>query len=182
MWTIIAEKPILLGIMIGVVAVGLLFSWLQTGNKPIGIAGLIAALLVPGAFLVADVIVTDREKILNIIYTTVEAVENNDHEAAVARIGVPEIRVRALQELPRYEFTNLRVRNIQITMVTGSYPPEATADCDAAATVSLKRGTVKNMRVTRRVILTFRKEPNETWVVTNYTHQPLAGGPDSFTP
>ncbi len=182
MWTIIAEKPLMLAVMIGIVALGLLYSWLQTGNKKIAAAGILFALMVPGAFLLGEHLVTDREKILEVIYSTVEAVENNDHQAAAAAIGVPAIRQRALQELPQYEFSNLGVRNIQITMVTGSYPPEATADIDASATVSLKRAAVKNVRVARRVILTFRKEPDDSWIVTDYTHQPLAGGPDTFSP
>ncbi len=182
MWTIIAEKPLLLAVMLGIVALGLLYTWLQTGNRRIAAVGIVFALLVPGAFILADQIVTDREKILQVIYRTVEAVENNDHQAAVAAIGIPAVRQQALQELPQYEFTQIRVRNIQIDMVAGSLPPEATADCDASARVSLTRGSIKNVRVSRRVILTFRQEPDDSWIVIDYTHRPLAGGPDTFTP
>jgi hypothetical protein len=182
MWTIIAEKPLLLAAMLGTVALGLLYGWLQTGNRRIGAVGVVFALLVPGAFILADRIVTDREKILQLIDRAVEAVENNDHQAAVAAIGVPAVRQQALQELPQYEFTQVRVRNIQINLVAGSFPPEATADCDASARVSLTRGSIKNMRVARRVILTFRQEPDGSWIIIDYTHRPLTGGVDTFTP
>lgn len=182
MWTILAEKPLLLAIMIGIVAGGLLYTWLQTGNRRLAIAGILAACCVPATFLIAEQIETDREKILAIIDATIEAVEENDHQAAVAAIADPATRAQALAELPRYEFSNVSVRNIQINMVEGSYPPEATADCDASGRVSMTRGSIKNMHFARRVILTFRQEPDGSWVVADYTHRPLAGGPDGFTP
>lgn len=182
MWTILAENPLLISIMIGVVVAGLFYGWLQTGNKRLGIATLCTALLIPAAFYAADAIVTDREKILEAIYTTAEAVERNDHESAMVYVADPATRQRALNELPNYEFHRLTVRNIQIKFVTGSYPLEANVDLDASVTASLSSGTMRDVRVPRRVILTFQKQPDDSWLVTDYTHRPLAGGADSFTP
>ncbi|QEF99121.1 MraY-like glycosyltransferase [Stieleria maiorica] len=182
MWTILAEKPLLISIMVGGVVAGLLYGWLQTGNKRLGVASLATALLIPVSFYVADSIVTDREKILQAIYATAEAVEQNDHESAVIHIADRATRQRALSELPNYEFHRIGVRNIQINMVTGSLPPEATVDLDASVTASMNRGGVRNIRVPRRVVLTFQQQPDGEWMVTDYTHMPLTGGADGFTP
>lgn len=182
MWTIFAENPLMISIMIGIVVIGLLYGWLQTGDKRIAFAALVATLMIPAAYYLADAIETDREKILRAIYTTVRAIEQNDHESAVQVIGDRATRQRALNELPRYEFHRIGVRNIEIRIVQGSFPLEATADLDASVTASLSNGAMKNIRVPRRVILTFQKQPDESWLVTDYTHRPLIGKADNFTP
>lgn len=182
MWSMLAENPLLISIMIGVIVMAMLYGWLQTGNKRVAFAALAIALLIPGAYYLAGSIVTDREKILAAIYATAEAVEQNDHETAVLFIADRATRQRALQELPNYEFHRIGVRNIEITMVAGSYPQEASVDLDASVTASMAKGGLRNVRVPRRVILTFQKQPDESWVVTDYTHLPLTGGTDNFTP
>ncbi|MCO8125102.1 hypothetical protein NHH03_25425 [Stieleria sp. TO1_6] len=182
MWTILAEKPLMLAVMIGIVVAGLLYGWLQTGEKRIAIAALVVALFIPAVFLVANSVDTDREKILDIIQTTAHAVELNDHEMAVMLIADRQTRQQALAELPQYDFSRVRVRNIKINMVAGSIPEEATVDLDASVVASQTKGGLKDIRVPRRVILTFQKQPDETWGVTDYNHMPLAGGPDGFSP
>jgi hypothetical protein len=182
MWTILVEQPLLVSIMIGVGVIGLFFAWLQSGDKRLAVAGLVAALLIPAEFYLANSVQTDREQILESIYATAEAVETNDHDAAVQIIGDPATRQQALAELPNYVFDRLSVRNVQLRFVEGSYPEEATVDLDASVLASQKRGSLQNIRVVRRVILTFQKQPDETWAVTEYTHMPLTGQPDDYTP
>jgi len=182
MWTILAEQPLLLSIMIGILTAALGYGWLQTGDRRLAFATLGSLLLIPAVISLAATLETDREKILATIHATAEAVEHNDHQAAVQVIADSATRGKALAELPKYEFQRIRVRNIRIEMVRGSVPPEATVDLDASVTASQTRGTLKNIRVPRRVILTFQKQPDDSWQVTDYTHMPLTGQPDSFTP
>lgn len=182
MVTILAEQPLMIAIMIGVFTAGLAYAWMQTGDKRLALASLVTLILIPGAFYVADAITTDREKILAAIHTTVNAVQDNDFETAVQVIGDKGTRARALVELPNYEFNSIGVRNIQIKMVQGSLPQEAAVDLDATVVASQVRGGFKNQRVPRRVILTFQKQPDESWLVTDYTHKPLIGPADNFTP
>lgn len=182
MWTTLAEQPLLISIMLGIIVAGLIYGWLQTGYKRVALAAGLTALLIPAAYLLSESIVTDREKILDAVYSTAEAVEQNDHESAVVAISDNEIRQRALNELPRYEFHRLSVRNIEINMVEGSLPPEATVDVDASARVSMVKGGMKNVPVLRRVILTFQKQPDDSWKVTDYTHVSMTGQADNFTP
>ena len=53
METLLAEQPLIVSLMLGVLSAGLLFGWLQTGKKPAAIAGLVCVSLIPVAWLVA---------------------------------------------------------------------------------------------------------------------------------
>ncbi len=182
MWNILAEQPMMVSIMIGVIVVGLLYAWMQTGDKRIALSALGIALLIPGSYLLAGAVVTDREMILETIHRTATAVEKNDHETAVAVIADDAVRQRALAELPRFEFHKITVRNIKVDFVQGSYPPEASVDIDASVRASLTKGPIRYARVVRRVILTFQQQPDGNWQVTDYTHLTLTGDADNFTP
>ncbi|MEO1527865.1 MAG: hypothetical protein AAFX06_20735 [Planctomycetota bacterium] len=181
MSTVFAEQPLLIAIMIAFLVAALGYGWLESGDKRMGLAAVAMACLIPGAFYMGHVMVTDREQILDIISTTAEAIEANDHDAAVAVISDEETRQRAVAELPRYEFSHVRAGNIKITMIEGSFPPEATVDIDASVVASQARGPIKNQRVVRRLILTLTKEGDD-WLVTDYTHLSLNGQADNFTP
>lgn len=182
MWTIFAEQPLLIAIMIAVVVVGLVYAWMQTGDRRVAIAAVVTALLIPGAYFLADRIVTDREKILDAIQQTAAAIEHNDHVGAVEFVLDSTTRQRALAELPRYEFQRARARNIQINMVTGSLPPEATVDLDASVRVSMNGGGVRDYPGVARLILTFQQQPDGSWGVTDYSYRPITGGADNLTP
>ena len=87
MKTILAEQPLLLSIMFGGLGAVLLYSWLQTGNKKLAYSGFPLLLLLPVIWIVADTLETDREIIQSLIDATAAAVEENDHQQAVAVIG-----------------------------------------------------------------------------------------------
>ncbi|MEM0927014.1 MAG: hypothetical protein AAGJ83_13315 [Planctomycetota bacterium] len=181
MGTILAESPLMLSVMIGVLTLALAYGWMQTGNRKVGLAALGTLLLIPAAIYLTHILVTDRERILEVIETTVAAVEANDHETVVQVIIDPATRARALAELPRFRFERARARNIQIRLVQGSDPPEATVDLDASVTVSLVRGGISRQPVARRVFLTFQKQSDDQWRVIDYSHQPPIGGPDAYS-
>ncbi|MCC9601845.1 hypothetical protein LOC67_14890 [Stieleria sp. JC731] len=182
MLTILAEQPWLISMMVAIIVVGLFFGWTSTGEKRLGIAAILSALLIPLAFLYASWVETDRETILRVIDETATAAELNDHESVVAIIGDRNVRQRALNELPNYQFERVRVGNIKIQMVEGSVPPEATVDLDATVRGGLASGAVQGMTIPRRVILTMQKQPDGQWMVTDYTHLSLMGEADGFTP
>jgi len=176
MWNLLAEQPVLLAVMSGIVAGALVFGWLQSGDKRLALACLPFVLLIPGFFYIAGQIETDRERLLKLIDQTAEAVEANDPETAVQVIGDDATRRQALAELRRFRFSRVRVRNIRIRMVEGSVPQEASVDLDANVRISQTSAGIQNMPAPRRVIVTFKKQPNDRWVVTDYHHQPLVGG------
>ncbi len=78
MMRLIAESPLIVAVVLGVLAAALIYGWLQTGRKPLAIIGLIVACLIPIAWIVSENWVTDREQIEQLIYQTADAVEAND--------------------------------------------------------------------------------------------------------
>ncbi|TWU60123.1 hypothetical protein Poly51_03970 [Rubripirellula tenax] len=179
--SLLAEQPWIVSLMLGMLGGGLLFGWLQTGKKAAAVMGIIALALIPVAFLVASKWETDREQIERVIYETADAVEKNDFERAYRIIGDEKAEAMARLELPQFEFTMARVNKLRsITMIEGSFPPEADVDMSVKVDVSNQRGGVRNLRVVRRLELRFQKV-GDRWVVTEYRHSPVAGGPDQFT-
>ena len=181
MQTLIAEHPVLLSLMLAAMAAAFVYAWLQTGMKPLGIVGLMFAAMTPVAWYVSTAWVTDREQIRAAIYETAAAVGANDHEQAVRVIGDEKTKNRARAELPRYIFDLVKVSGIQIRMNEGSFPPRADVDINAVAVVSSKGGQFTNMRVPRRLFLTFQKNDDGSWAVVDYNHTPLNGQPDMFS-
>ncbi len=181
MYDLIAEKPWIISLMLAMLGGGLIFGWLQTGKKPAAVLGIIALALIPLAFYAASVWETDREQIESLIYKTADAIERNDFETAYQIIGDEKTEAMARQELPQFEFTMAAVNKLRsIEMIEGSASQEAEADLSVKVDVSSKRGGVKNFRVVRTLQLRFRKE-GDRWVVIQYQHSPIAGGPDPFS-
>ena len=178
---ILAEKPLHLSVFVGLVAGALLYAWVQTGNKKMGIGGTLVALLIPLVWIVAGQWETDREQIQALIKKTATAVENNDHDTAVRVIGDQPTREQALAELPRYIFDHVNVSNAKIEVLDRT-PKIAEVELLATVVASDKSGRLQNMRVLRKIILTFEQTGDDRWVVTDYNHMPMNGQPDSYSP
>ncbi|MEM6777158.1 MAG: hypothetical protein AAF670_05850 [Planctomycetota bacterium] len=189
MTELIAERPLAVAFMIGLLGVAMLYGWLQSGKRPLAITGLLMLVLAPLAYGISERIVTDRERIEQLIYRTADAVEANDHDAVLALIDDEPTRRQAAMELPRYEFTLADVASIrEITILEGTSPLRAEVDMNVKVVVSDRRGSLKNIRVPRRLMLTLQERPGSvdgqrepTWVVTGYQHMPIVGQPDGFT-
>ncbi len=181
MEVLLAEQPLVVSLMLGTLGGGLIFGWLQTGKKEAAAAGLVAFALIPLAWLIASRWETDREQIRTLIYEIANAVEENDHDTAVEVIGDPQTRSRARQELANWTFHLARVNKIRsIDVIEGTFPLEADVDMSVKVDVSQNRGSLRDVRVPRRLILKFEKATDQ-WVVTDYRHMPIAGGPDQFS-
>jgi hypothetical protein len=182
MATLLAEQPLLVSLMLGALAVGLIYGWLQTGKKGAAAAGVIAALLIPVAWVVASWWVTDREQIETLIYEIADAVERNDHDAAVSVIGDPNTKAMALQELKRWTFQRADVHRIRsIDIIEGTFPLQADVDMSVKVRVSQAQGSLRDVHVPRRLILNFERI-DESWFVVRYQHMPIVGGPDRYSP
>jgi hypothetical protein len=190
MTTLLAEQPIVVSIMMMVTAIALLYAWLRTGQTPAAIAGLIILVLIPAAWLVSSRWVTDRERIKEVLHATADAVEANDHDRVVALISEdrPDTIEQARRELPRYVFDEADITGIhKISIIEGTYPQEADVDLNAKVLVTDRRGRFNKLRVLRRVKLRLQKidiggSTSPRWVVIDYTHMPITGKPDSFSP
>ncbi|TWT74385.1 hypothetical protein [Allorhodopirellula solitaria] len=188
MTRLIAESPLLITLMLGILAASLIYGWLQSGRKQLAIAGAILACLIPVAWIVSENWVTDREQIERLIYQTADAVEANDHQRAVAVIGDEGVRRRALLELPQWEFSQADVGSIRsIRLIEETVPMQADVDMTVKVEVSNQRGGLHNFRVPRRLLLTLEKrdgqadQANGGWVVTQYEHLPIVGASGNFS-
>ena len=186
---LIAESPLIVAMMLGVLAAGLLYGWLQTGRKPLVISGVLIACLIPVLWIVAENWVTDREQIEQLIFQTADAVEANDHDRAVAVIGDDATRRQALAELPNWVFSQADVGSIRsIRIIENTQPLQADVDMIVKVELSSKRGAMQNMRFPRRLMLTLEKRGtssdavNGGWVVTKYQHLDVIGPADATTP
>lgn len=178
---LIAEQPLMISLMLGTMAAGLIFGWLQTGKKAALVLGLIFAIFVPMAWVAASKLETDREVVERLIYEAAAAVQNNDHDGAVKVIGDPQTQARARGELSNWNFSLAAVNKLRsIKIIQGTSPLEADVDMTVKVDVSSARGGVRNARVARRLLLKFQKT-DTGWVVTDYQNLPMIGGPDNFT-
>lgn len=179
MESLLAEQPLLVSLMLGTLAAGLIYGWLQTGKKAAAVAGLVIAALIPVAWVIASRWETNREQIESLIYEIADAVERNDHEAAVSVIGDPQTKAQARQELSNWTFNLADVNKISsIDIIEGTYPLQA--DVNMSVKVNVTGRGVSNMRVPRRLILTFEQQDGD-WFVTDYRHMPIAGPSDQYS-
>lgn len=184
MKTLFAEQPLMLAILLGAIAAAILFGWLQTGQKLTLWAALVVLALIPISWYVSLSWVTDREQIREAVYTTAQAVKQNDFERAVQIIQPRrrELIMAAKADLSRFRFSEARVNQLRsIKMVQGAHPPEAEVDLSVKAVVSEQRGRFTDYPVLRRVILRFQKSDEGKWYVYDYNHFPIIGGPDGFS-
>lgn len=181
MTQLLAESPFIVALMLGVLASGLIFGWLQSGEKWLVRIGLLLLALIPVAWWISENWVTDRERIERVIFETADAVEANDHQRAVSVIGDEATRRRAAAELPNWVFTRADVGNIRrIQILETMSPLQADVELTVNIELSSKRGGMNNVRAPRRLLLTFEKRGADDsvhggWVVTDYQHLPLIG-------
>ena len=176
MKVLLAEQPIVLSLMLGAVAIALVYGWLKTGKVASAIIGLVFAAMIPVAWLIASSWVTERESIREVLYETADAVRENDHDRVVDIISPdqPATIARARAELPRYRFDEARITGIRrIDVIEEAYPPEADVDVNVSVIVSDKRGQFAQMRVVRRLVLRMQKldSPDgtgESWFIIDY--------------
>ena len=181
MISLLAERPLIVSIMLGALSAGLIYGWLQTGKKAAGICGIVLALMIPLAWVIADRWVTDREQIEALIYETALAVAENRYDQVYQVIGDPATEAQARAELPNYVFDSADVTGIRsIDFVDGSFPPEADADINVRVDVSHQGGRFRGVRVLRRLQLKLQQFDDD-WVVVEYRHMPVVGGPDNFS-
>ncbi len=182
MLTLLAEQPVVLSLMLAVLAVALIYGWLQTASKQLAAAGLIAAALIPIVWIIAGAWVTEREQIETLIYQTADAIKRNDHRQTLDLIADPATRDQARQELEMWVFDEAKVTKIRdIELIDQSYPLEADIDLTVKVVVSQTSGPMQDVTVPRRLLLRLQKQ-GDHWQIVDYSHLPIVGGPDEFTP
>ncbi len=69
----------------------------------------------------------------------------------------------------------------KIRVIGDTYPPQADIEMMVKVKVSGKgSNAVQNAQIPRKLLLTMEKEGDE-WLITEYQHLPIIGGPDKFS-
>ncbi len=181
---LLAEQPTLLAILLAIGGAACVYGWLQTGKRAAAIVGLVCFALIPAGYLLAANWQTDRERITELVHSAAAAVEANDVQAVLTTIDPTEfeIRDRAAAEMPKYKFTRAEIGQIRsIKFFQGAVPAEAQVDITVNFTGGLQSGEFGQQDGSRRVVLRCRKQ-NDRWFIYDYTHLPVIGGPDGFSP
>ncbi len=188
MYELLAEKPLVLSLMIAAVVAVLVTLWLKDGRRLSLAAAVACGLLIPAAWWLADRLVTERERIEEIIDDVAAAIQANDHDAAVRFLASDDLKARAENELSRYRFDTARVNRLRrIDLFDDSFPPEAEVELTVTVEVSERSGPVKNVRVPRKLILRFLKvgkhpgHGGKDWRVSDYAHYPVVGRVDNYS-
>jgi hypothetical protein len=152
----------------------LVVAYFRTGRKLLlAVAGLIIAAIV-GLLIVESQVVTEREKVEATLREIASFVEQNRIREALeyAASNAPFVRGRAEQELSRYEFGEVDIKqNLEIEVSEDQEPKRAVARFNA--TVLLKKdptGFATNRRIPRYVEVELIKEGDQ-WKVLNYSHR-----------
>lgn len=181
---ILAEQPLITSLALAALGFGCLYGWLQTGKRAAAMLGIVFLLCIPPAIWLAHYWQTDREQVIQMINQTAAALSDNDVTRAISVIdpAIPGLRAQAENELARYEFKWVSIGQFRsIVFVDAADPPEALVDVTANALLASRAHGFGETRISRRVIFRCRKY-RERWFVSEYTHLPVIGGPDGYTP
>jgi hypothetical protein len=169
---VLFEKPTLIAVLGAIIAIVLGFLWYQTARRELlyGLA-IVLALTIVG-LVIARVVVTEREAVDMVLHEAAKAVAHNDLDAVLQMIHpqAQQVRDQAEAELPRYDFHEVTIKsNLEITFDKLDQPTEAVARFNVMVSGSERNGLVKNRRVPRYCIVTFRKHENR-WRLFSYEH------------
>ncbi len=176
--TWLMEQPTLI-VIIGALTVAILGGgWLKTGHRALVIALVAAAVLFGVLLFVERTVKTEREQLRETLGRIAADVQSNDVDAVVRHIhpDSPDIRSRAKAEMPNYDFEKIsitRVRTIDVSYQDD--PLTATVEFNVVAKGNSK-GFYGEFNVPRYVILSFSKDSDGRWRITDYEHFPPQEG------
>jgi hypothetical protein len=170
------ENPLPILICGAVVLLVLLVLLLKTGRGAILTAMLAVAVVMGLAVLIDRLVVTDREKIANVIYAGAAAAQRNDLEAVIDLISPDAAGVRA--EARRWigqgghaRLDEVNITAMEVTLNRATNPPTGTARFRvfARGQVIDREGTFGGP-YTEILTVHFRRE-GDRWMVTGYERE-----------
>ncbi|MEM9644351.1 MAG: hypothetical protein AAF989_05115 [Planctomycetota bacterium] len=187
MYSLLAEKPLTVSLMLGAIAAALFIGWLQSGGRGLILSTLGVVALIPGAWFLADALTTDRERIEEVVHELAASLEANDHAAVVDRLTDPLLKTRAENELENFQFTLARVNSMRrIDVLEGNSPLLANVELTAKVDVRPRSAGTQNFRFVRLLKLKMEKtgvtaDGKDEWSIADYAHFPITGKPDGYS-
>jgi hypothetical protein len=128
------------------------------------------AVLTASTVITEAIIVTDREAVTEVVYAIADCVQLNDVEGVLNHVSdQDELTIKRIRsEMPRYQFSNVRISGV-VDFSTNNGPPK-TASIDFGVWANGSDGRTGQFTVRRRAILTLEKEADGQWRVTDYEH------------
>lgn len=163
----------------GTVLVGLLAGWYQLRDSRLLGGALAVLVLLLGWGVMDRWIVTERERVEQVIDAVALAVLDRNPAQAVSHIhqSRPEIRERAQGELQLFQVTEISIkRPIKIEfsgLDRAGKPSRATAGFNVVVTGGDVAGLVRDSRVPRYLEVEFFKDGDRWWVDGYSHHDPL---------
>jgi len=174
----LTEDPTPIYVLCGLASAVLVAVVYFTG-RAVWLLGVTAALGIMGVALLIDVLVlTDRERIEDVIAEGAEAVKSNDISRVLPLISpnAPELQDLATRTMQMFKFSDIRVTTTPEIMVNKlTSPPSAKARFSAVAHVRMPGGGTSTQPVPRKVELRFAWE-GDRWLVTHADWSSIIGG------
>ena len=184
MISLIAERPILLFIVMLAFSAAFAFTWVQTGKRTFLVVAAVILAMIPVGLYVSEVWVTHKESLTLVIKRLAKSLEEEQYDAIYSQIAPEATQAIGLakRELPNYEFQSARVTAFREFEIRDDLiPPEAIVEFVANVAVSHRHGQFGQAKIVRVVIVKFRKT-KDSWQIVDYTHHKFPSGPDSFSP
>jgi hypothetical protein len=151
-------------------------AWSASGRKELLIACGVAFVLLVAGLIVEKVVVTDREAVRATVLQIARDVQHNDRRAVLAHIhsGSPQLRKQAEAELPKYQFTELRITKIHLIDVDRQAEPRsAIVEFNVIGSGSERGGIgggIPVEHIAQWVKLHMLREKDGRWTVADYEH------------
>lgn len=168
-WLFEDATPVL--ILGGLVEVGLIVAFFQTGLTRWLWAAVAVAAVVAGVWTVERLVVTENEEIENMVYAVAVAAEVHDVPRMLDFISptAREIRSRAEGELSRYRLKQVRIRGLEIKPNKLTSPPSARVNFVANIDIADARGGMLYERFPLPMSITVHREA-AGWRLTDYSY------------
>jgi hypothetical protein len=157
--------------ILGGITLAVLFVYLmKTGRGLVLVAMAAVAAFMGLAVLVDAIVVTDRERVENVIYEAAAAAEqhNLDEVTALVSASAPQIKADIRHWLrDQLIIESVTIGNLDVSVDRTTSPPTATAKFWYIGQGKWRRGDTVHDRVPGKLKVDFRKE-GERWLVTAY--------------
>jgi hypothetical protein len=171
-WFTENPTPILI---LGVVTLAILIVLLLKTGRGVILAAMAGVALLMGLAVLTDkLIVTERERVANVIYDAAAvapaATRSNDLSPILQCISpsAPQVAAEARSWIGQVHLDSVSIHQMDVTPDRSTHPPTAVARFIVHAEGTAKRGTTIYNNYVGRLRVNFQLE-NNRWLVTSYT-------------
>jgi hypothetical protein len=156
--------------ILGGITLAVLFVYLmKTGRGMVLVAMAAVAAFMGLAVLVDAIVVTDRERVEDVVYQAAAAAERNDLDAVAAFVSpsAPQIKIDIRRWIGQLIIESVSIGSLDVEVDRTAGSPTATAKFWYIGQGKSRRGDTVHDRVPGKLKVDFRKEA-EHWLVTAY--------------